>query len=87
MFFHLKVYFAANYIIVRCRELSKMHYFRLDFELRLMNCEGEVLGGQNFAQYYEYLGKQATEVPEIKLSRHSLVISDFQNTEKTIYLI
>ena len=52
-----------------------------------MNCEEEVLGGQNFAQYYEYLGNQTTEVPEIKLSRHSLVISDFQNTEKTIYLI
>ena len=46
-----------------------------------------MLGGQDFAHYYEYKDGIISELSEIKLSKHTLVVFDIENIEKTIFLI
>lgn len=88
LFWQFRLYFASNVIVARLRDHGKLCYFRLNFELRMINCEGEVLSVKEYFKIVEHYAEQPeAEVAEVKLLKHNLVVSDFEQAEKIVYIV
>jgi hypothetical protein len=72
---------------VRYSELGKLHSIRLDFELRLVNCENERLGSLSFCKCIHVTPTSLEKVNEIVMMKHNVVLTDYTNQDKALYLI
>ena len=52
IFHGLKPYFATNYLLIRHFHANNTFYTRLDFELRMLNCEGEIFSSNEYSQLF-----------------------------------